>query len=92
MAVAGLIPVHLPARERQKIYIKRTESGQKEIEATERKETYRIWQEEWEVAETGRWTWRLIKEVKQWSTRKWFSRFPSNTGSDGSWRFWSVSP
>uniref|UniRef100_A0A2S2P488 Reverse transcriptase domain-containing protein n=1 Tax=Schizaphis graminum TaxID=13262 RepID=A0A2S2P488_SCHGA len=70
MVVSGIIPVHLLARERQKIYMKRTEPGQKEIKAIEREETYKIWQEEWEAAETGRWTWRLIKEVKQWSTRK----------------------
>jgi cell division protein ZapA (FtsZ GTPase activity inhibitor) len=65
IVVVGLILVHLLARERQKINTKRTEFGQKEIKATEREETYKIWQEEWETAETGRWTRKLIKEVKQ---------------------------
>jgi hypothetical protein len=35
MVITGLIPVHLLARERQKIYTKITEPAQKEIKATE---------------------------------------------------------
>jgi len=62
--VAEFIPAQLLDRERQIRYAKRAEPEKNELEKVEREETYRLWQEVWDVAETVRWTWRLIKKVK----------------------------
>jgi len=64
MVVADFLPDHLMARERQRRY--RDKITEKEV----REETINKWQQEWDAADTGRWTIRLIKDVKIWSTRK----------------------
>jgi len=64
VVVAGFLPAHLMARERQRRYRDRIP------EEEAREDTYIKWQQEWDTADTGRWTRRLIKDVKKWSTRK----------------------
>lgn len=64
MVVAGLLPAHLMARERQRKY----RDGIPQEAAREK--TFNKWQQEWDAADTGRWTKKLIKDVKIWSTRK----------------------
>jgi len=64
LVVARFLPAHLLARERQRRYKERIS------EEEAREETYIKWQQEWDTADTGRWTRRLIKDVKKWSTRK----------------------
>lgn len=68
MVVAGMIPVHLLAKERQKLY-KLTKEGKEVNKQDHRVNTYKEWQNEWDQAKKGRWTHRLIQDVVKWSTR-----------------------
>lgn len=63
-----MIPVHLLAKERQKMYI-HIKEGQEVSKQEQRANTYKEWQQEWDQATKGRWTYRLIKDVEKWSTR-----------------------
>lgn len=66
--IAGMIPVHLLAKERQARQERRADgkAAHKEI----REATLQSWQKEWDTATEGRWTWRLIRDVRQWTGRK----------------------
>jgi len=68
MVVAGMIPVHLLAKERQRMYI-HTKEGKEVNKQDHRANTYKEWQKEWDQAKKGRWTHRLIQDVEKWSTR-----------------------
>lgn len=64
MVVGGMIPVHLLAKERQKIY--RHTKEEKEVNKQEqRASTYKECQNEWDQAKKGRWTHRLIQDVEK---------------------------
>jgi len=47
MVVAGMIPVHLLAKERQKLY-KLTKEGKEVNKQDHRVNTYKEWQNEWD--------------------------------------------
>lgn len=68
LVVAGLIPAHLMAMERTNTYNGRKAGSLDTAEARNR--TLLKWQEEWDSSETGRWTHRLIRDVKKWVSRK----------------------
>lgn len=68
LVVAGLIPAHLIAMERTNTYNGRKAGSLDTAEARNR--TLLKWQEEWDSSETGRWTHRLIRDVKKWVSRK----------------------
>lgn len=69
LVVAGLIPVHLLVRERAERH--RSGHARNTLKEEEiRQETFRCWQAEWQAAETGSWTRRLIKEVEPWVKRR----------------------
>lgn len=61
LVVAGVIPIHLLAGERR-IYWAEGDKGR------ERQETLDKWQREYDNSENERWTGRLIKDVKKWSS------------------------
>jgi len=69
LVVSGMIPAHLLAMEQQKRYISRRE-GIEFNEEEERNATIRKWQEEWKNSDKGKWTVRLIPDIKQWLLRK----------------------
>jgi hypothetical protein len=66
--IAGLVPIDLVAIERKALYDQRGTTGDTEI--PEREKTLTKWQELWEVSEKGRWTYRLIPQIKPWFERK----------------------
>jgi hypothetical protein len=68
MVVAGMVPAHLLAKERQKIY-RYTKEGKEVNKQEQRAHTYKEWQNEWDQAKKGRWTHRLIQDVEKWTTR-----------------------
>lgn len=69
LVVAGMLPAHLLANERQRNY-KRMRKGEPGDDVAERERSFDIWQEEWGITTKGRWTWRLVKDVRQWTKRK----------------------
>lgn len=60
--LAGIAPIELLAKERQEIY-----EGRPRDEA--RTNLMARWQEMWDAAKTGRWTWRLIPDIRKWLER-----------------------
>lgn len=70
MVIAGVVPVHLLARERQAIYRRMSEVGRDTAAAEERERTFRDWQNSWDAETRGRWTARLIPQVRLWTERK----------------------
>jgi len=58
LVIAGMIPLNLLAAERQ--------GGTWQDRATMRTESVQRWQRKWELATSGRWTHRLIPEIKPW--------------------------
>lgn len=69
--IAGMIPIDLQAEERMKIFMARQNNRiDTSYLAAERDETFQKWQTRWNTDEHGRWTAKLIPEVKKWVTRK----------------------
>lgn len=69
LVVSGMVPAHLLAMEQQKRYQNRC-VGIEFNEAEERNATIRKWQEEWKNSDKGKWTVRLIPDIKLWLLRK----------------------
>jgi hypothetical protein len=70
LVVGGLIPVQLLARERGRLYGSRAALPEDNRRYTERERTMEEWQCNWDSAESGRWTHRLIKHIKPWIERQ----------------------
>jgi len=70
MVIANIIPAHLLASERSERYIRRKERDKAGVSKEVREATIKRWQKEWDVAEKGRWTRRLIVDLKAWTERK----------------------
>jgi hypothetical protein len=67
LIILGLIPAYNMVRERTKRY----KEGIAKKEA--REESYRKWQQKWDIAEEGRWTKRLIPDIEKWFKRRYGS-------------------
>lgn len=70
MVLAGVVPVHLLARERQVIYRRRDEGDRAAVAAEERENTLTAWQASWEVETRSAWCRRLLVEIRPWINRK----------------------
>lgn len=70
MVMASIIPVHLLAVERSERYLHRGEMDKSQIVKELREATMEKWQSEWDVAAKGRWTRRIIVDLKAWTQRK----------------------
>lgn len=70
MVLAGTIPIHLLAMERQRIYEKRGEGDRNRVARLEREQTLSSWQESWAMEHRGRWTARLIPDIAAWTGRR----------------------
>ncbi|CAH2208257.1 jg26342, partial [Pararge aegeria aegeria] len=66
LVLANLIPAHILAQERSGTYC--LNLPEKRYAARER--TLEIWQQEWNQSTKGRWTHRLIGDIKGWVHRK----------------------
>lgn len=64
--LAGIPPLALLADERARLYQRRREDAKDE----ERLETLRIWQAQWNETTKGRWTHRLIPDIREWVERR----------------------
>ena len=79
--VAGLIPFHLLAAERRSLFCSKGKQDMVVSPGTAprdvhngddiREDTINQWQNEWNASPNGKWTRRLIKEIKPWIKRKW---------------------
>lgn len=71
--VADMIPVHLVAEERAHVHWLRREdprTDQSTTVAEIRSTMMERWQELWDASTKGRWTHRLIPDIKTWTSRK----------------------
>lgn len=71
--IADMMPIHLMAEERTKIYRRRREDQETDRRAIAkeiRTEMTMRWQQLWDASTKGRWTHRLISDIHVWSTRK----------------------
>jgi hypothetical protein len=68
VVLAGLVPLHLLARERAEIYSQR-DMDSPQLRKDIRRRTMTAWQQEWNSGVNGRWTWRLIREISPWIDR-----------------------
>lgn len=65
--VTGSPPMDMLVRERDRLH-RRADGHTENAKREEREDTYREWQTQWETqVETGRWTKKLIKNVKAWA-------------------------
>lgn len=69
LVVSGLIPLNLLAMERMELFKLHRPITPEDRKAA-RDRTYHRWQCEWEQAQEGRWTFRLIRDVKTWTDRR----------------------
>ena len=65
--IAGMVPICIALEEDNTCYLQRNTRG---IRKTVRTETMVKWQQEWDITEKGRWTYRLIPNVTLWASRK----------------------
>ncbi|CAD6204036.1 GSCOCG00012674001-RA-CDS [Cotesia congregata] len=71
LVISGVTPIDLLGHERKRIWDARRagEGPLKDVRTREREETFALWQERWETGETGRWTYRLIGQIRDWVLR-----------------------
>lgn len=70
--VAGMPPIHLMAEERNEVYRRRQEGGETDrriIKQDARATVMERWQQLWDTSTKGRWTHRLIPDVRAWTDR-----------------------
>lgn len=70
LVIAGVIPIHLLARERRAIFLRKVEQNREAIAKEERTRTLQVWQQSWEEETRGRWTATLIPEIEPWLGRQ----------------------
>lgn len=70
--IAGMIPIHVIAEERKKLYQQRNIPLElrKQQKREARLQSLLQWQMEWDASEKGRWTHRLIPLLERWVNRK----------------------
>jgi len=67
--VASLLPIDILAEERLRHHRKKKEERRTVLCEEERPESLRLWQERWDTSTKGRWTHRLIPDLKRWVNR-----------------------
>ena len=70
LAIAGVVPVDLLALERKRIYEYSKERGRARASTDARTETLTAWQTRWADSDKGKWTKRLITDVRPWQERR----------------------
>lgn len=86
--IAGVIPIHLLIDERRRIMA--GEGPREAVRKAERDITLSKWQLEYDQGDKGRWTRRVLKELKGWIKRKqgetnyFLKKFLTGHGSFGS--------
>lgn len=70
MIIAAVVPIHLLAEERRSVFLRRNEADQQAVVQEEKAHTITRWQRSWEMETRGRWTFRIIPDVRAWLGRK----------------------
>lgn len=89
LAIAGMVPIHLAALERKRVY--ESEGDKDASKIRERERTIGIWQVEYESSGNGEWTRRLIKNIGAWIRRShgcvnyFLTQFLTGHGSFGAY-------
>lgn len=70
--IAGMVPIDIMADEAKRIYEAKKQSSTvgQAIQKIERAKSVQSWQVRWDNAAKGRWTHRLIPNIKPWLNRK----------------------
>jgi hypothetical protein len=68
--LSGLVPIDLLAKERERLYKNYNSEITEEIKLKERQASLREWQRRWDEANSGRWTYQLIRNIEPWIGRK----------------------
>lgn len=69
--VAGLMPIDIMADEAKRRYDRKGQGHDgKETRREEQARSTEMWQNRWNESQKGRWTFRLIPNVKDWADRK----------------------
>lgn len=70
LVIAGVTPISLLANERKRIFERKRVVGKAQASIEARARTLERWQEIWETDLRGRWTKRLIRDLRAWVDRK----------------------
>ena len=70
LVVAGMIPVDILAKEMSVLYNARHMEGHAQRRNAARSESLDLWQRRWDESAKGRWTHRLIPNIRVWLERK----------------------
>lgn len=68
--IAGVIPIDMLADERRRVYIRKGENAPRVVRKEERERTLNGWQNRWDQEPKGRWTAKLINNIRVWIERK----------------------
>ena len=70
LVIAGVMPIRLMAKQRKLVY--HNEDRIEKVNATKeaRDIMFDAWQHDWDSTEKGRWTRRLIGQIRPWTERK----------------------
>ena len=69
--IAGLLPIEVLADERKRLYRrgKSANTNAEQMKDEERQSSLLRWQQGWDKADKGRWTYRLIPHLDKWINR-----------------------
>lgn len=67
--IASMIPIRLVILEDCRCYESRKQTSTKSVRSMHKAKTIQDWQEEWNISDKGRWTYRLIPSIKEWIER-----------------------
>lgn len=70
LVLAGVIPIDLLAQERKLVYHTKANLGKTEARTAAREQAFQLWQERWQLESRGRWTAKLIGNLKEWVNRR----------------------
>ena len=68
--IAGMKPIDVAADEAKRMFeAKRNGATTREARNREETASMQVWQERWNASQKGRWTHKLIPDIKKWTTR-----------------------
>ena len=70
LVIAGVMPIRLMAKQQKLVYDNKDRIGKVNVTKEARDIVLDAWQHDWDCAEKGRWTRRLIGQIRPWTERK----------------------
>jgi len=71
--LSGMVPIELLAEERRRMYCRGRQNSATDrqmVTMEEKDRTSSAWQDRWDKVDKGRWTHRLIPNIKEWTSRR----------------------